>query len=95
VIEVESISDSVKKNVLDLQYNKYLQYYNTSIIILFTYVIGAGIALLTEQLNLTDHKQVLSLGLISTVIIAICILSMLYFKNHQQNILYAIKKLKL
>ena len=92
---MEEISDPVKKNLLDLQYNKYLQYYNTSIIILFTYFIGVGITFLTEQVNLNDPRQFMSLSVISTAIIAVSILSMLYFKNHQQNILDEIKKLRL
>ncbi len=92
---MEEISDSIKKNLLDLQYSKYLQYYNTTIIILFTYFIGVGIAFLTKQINFNDPKQSLSLALISTPIIAACILSMLYFKNHKQNIFEEIKKLNL
>ncbi len=87
--------DQVKKNLLDLQYNKYLQYYNTSIIILFTYFIGAGIAFITKQINISEPKQFLSLMVMSISITVLIILSMLHFKNHQQNILDEIKKLKI
>lgn len=89
------LSDKVKKNLLDLQYNKYLQYYNTSIIILFTYFIGVGIAFITKQIDIGEPRQFLSLMVISISITVLIILSMLRFKNHQQNILDEIKNLKI
>ena len=57
----KEIGESVKKNILDLQYNKYLQYYNTSVIVLFTYFIGIGVALITEQVDFREGKQLLLL----------------------------------
>lgn len=89
------LSDRVKKNLLDLQYNKYLQYYTTSIIILFTYFIGLGIAFITKQIDIGEPRQFLSLMVISISITVLIILSMLRFKNHQQNILDEIKNLKI
>ena len=89
------ISDKVKKNLLDLQYNKYLQYYNTSIIILFTYFIGVGIAFITKQIDIGEPRQFLSLSVMSISIAVLVILSMLRFKNHQQNILDEIKSLNI
>lgn len=89
------LSDKVKKNLLDLQYNKYLQYYNTSIIILFTYFIGVGIAFITKQIDIGEPRQFLSLMVMSISIAVLIILSMLRFKNHQQNILDEIKSLKI
>jgi len=92
---MEEIPDLVKKNLLDLHYNKYLQYYNTSIIILFTYFIGVGIAILTKQINISEPEQFLSLIVLSISITVLIILFMLRFRSHQQNILDEIKKLKL
>ena len=89
------LSDKVKKNLLDLQYNKYLQYYNTSIIILFTFFIGVGIAFITKQIDISEPRQFLSLSVISISITVLIILSMLRFKSHQQNILDEIKNLKI
>ncbi len=89
------LSEKVKKNLLDLQYNKYIQYYNTSIIILFTYFIGVAIAFVTRQININASSQFLVLGLISITVITIVILSMLYFKNNQKNILDEIKNLNI
>ncbi|MBI4983125.1 hypothetical protein HZC32_00570 [Candidatus Woesearchaeota archaeon] len=89
------ISDKVKKNLLDLQYNKYLQYYNTAIIILFTYFIGVFIAFITKQIDISKPGQFLSLSVISISTTVLIILFMLRFKSHQQNILGEIKNLKI
>ena len=43
-----------KKNILDLQFQKYLTTASTSLIIVFTYFIGVGIAILTKQIKLDD-----------------------------------------
>ena len=45
-----------KKNVLDLQFQKYLVIASTSVIIAFTYAIGVGIAVFTKQIILDDVK---------------------------------------
>ena len=47
----------IKKNLLDLKYSKYLQYYNTMMILLFTYFIAIIIAFVTRQLIFSniDH----------------------------------------
>ena len=89
------LSDKVKKNLLDLQYNKYLQYYTTSIIILFTFFIGVSLAFITKQIDMSEPKQFLSLSVISISATVLIILSMLHFKSHQQNILDEIKNLKI
>lgn len=91
----DDLPDRVKKNLLDLQYNKYLQYYNTSIILLFTYFIGVGIAFITKQIDISDPRQFLSLSVVSASVTVLIILFMLNFKNHQQNILTEIKRLKI
>ena len=87
--------DKVKKNLLDLQYNKYLQYYNTSIIVLFTYAIGVGISFMTKQINYKILNQLLLVEFISIVVICIIILWMLNCRWHMGNILNEIKKLDL
>ena len=89
------LNDKIKKNLLDLQYNKYLQYYNTSIIVLFTYFIGAAIALLTRQIDYTSQKQMLLLGIISIPVITVCVLLMLKFRNHLKNIFLELRKLNI
>ena len=89
------LNDGIKKNLLDLEYNKYLQYYNTSIILLFTYLIGTSIAFITKQIDHADPKQLLLVSLIYIGFIGIVIIFMLNFKEHLNNIPKEINKLKL
>ena len=89
------LSEKVKKNLLDLQYNKYLQYYNTSIILLFTYFIGVAIAFLTKQVLVSNASQLFLVSIITIIVTSFILLLMLYFKNHQENIFEEIKKLEL
>lgn len=88
-----AIPDSIKKNILDLQYNKYLQYHNTAIIILFTYFIGVGIGFITKQIDTSDPAQLLTVAGISSLALVLILLSMLRFLKHQKNILKEIRKL--
>ena len=82
-----------KKNVLDLQFQKYLTLASTSIIIMFTYLIGVGIAILTKQVNLKDFIVMGILFVISIGILGIC--SALFFKAlfHLKNIPEALKEI--
>ncbi len=91
----DSLPDKVKKNLLDLQYNRYLQSYNTSIIVLFTFLIGIGIAFITKQIDYTSFNQMLAVATITIAVVAVIVLLMLQFKGHMSNILQEIKKLKL
>jgi len=78
-----------------LQYNRYLQSYNTSIIVLFTFLIGIGIAFITKQIDYTSFNQMLAVATITIAVVAVIVLLMLQFKGHMSNILQEIKKLKL
>ncbi len=92
---VKRLSDKIKKNLLDLEYNKYLQYYNTSIILLFTYVIGLSIAFITKQINYKDPKQLLLVALISIGFLGIITILILRFKDNLIRIPNQLRKLKL
>ncbi|MFH0978689.1 MAG: hypothetical protein V1837_05285 [Candidatus Woesearchaeota archaeon] len=92
---MNQLSDRVKKNLLDLHYNKYLQFYTTSIIILFTYAIGVGIAFITKQVNYQNLSQILLVGSISVVVISTIVLLMKKQKVHMANILREIRELRL
>ena len=46
----------IKKNLLDLEMQKYLQLTSTSIIILFSYFIGVFIVFITDQINFTNQN---------------------------------------
>ena len=89
------ITDKIKKNLLDLHYTKYLQYYNTSIIILFTYFIGIAIAFITKQINYKSTSHIMLVVIISIIIVAIITIFMLKFREHLTNILQEVRKLKL
>jgi low affinity Fe/Cu permease len=89
------LSENVKKNILDLNYNKYLQYYNTTIILLFTYIIGIAITVITKQFDYKDTKQLLVVVIISIALISIFVLLLLSFKKHMRNVLKEFKKLDL
>ncbi len=88
-------TEPVKKNLLDLQYNKYLQYYTTSVILLFTFLIGVVIAFFTKQLSLVDMRQMLLVGVFSIIVLGVISSCMLYFRSHQEKIIEEIKKLNL
>lgn len=89
------LSDKIKKNLLDLQYSRYLQYYNTSIIILSTYIIGVIIGFVTKQIDYKNEGQLVLVGLISVGVVTFILLLMLRFKDHQEKIISEVKKLNL
>ncbi len=88
-----AIPDKIKKNILDLNYNKYLQYYNTSIIIVFTYIVGILIALITKQIDYSSSTQLLVLCAVSTIFGSAMVLLLFRWKRHMLNILRDIKGL--
>ena len=85
--------DLKRKNVLDLQFQKYLTIASTSIIIAFTYFVGVGIAILTKQVNLSDFISAGVLMVISLGILGIC--SSLFFNAvfHLRNIPKVVKEI--
>lgn len=61
----------LQKNILDLEYHTTLQYFTTTIILVFTYLVGLVIAFLTAQVTYTDAQQVsyiffITLGVLGT-----------------------------
>ncbi len=85
--------DLKRKNILDLQFQKYLTIASTSIIIAFTYFVGVGISILTKQVNLSDFISVGVLMVISLGILGIC--SSLFFNAvfHLRNIPKVVKEI--
>lgn len=88
-----AISNKIKKNLLDLNYNKYLQYYNTAIILLFTYLTAISIVFLTRQIDFGSSIQLLVAVSLSFFVISILILFPLHFKEHLKKITKEIRKL--
>ncbi|MBU1204225.1 MAG: hypothetical protein KKG60_04120 [Nanoarchaeota archaeon] len=85
----------IKKNLLGLEYNTNLQYYNTLLIILFTYFIGVGIAFITKQI---DFNSNIRLGILSGVSILVLFGVMFFlsrFRRRLKQIRKEIQKLEL
>jgi len=83
----------IKKNLLDLEYNKYLQYFNTSIILLFTYFIGISIAVFTKQLDYNNWNRLVSVLVLSSIFLCTSFGFMLHFKYALVEIESEIKRL--
>lgn len=91
----KKLTGKIKKNLFDLEYTKYLQYYNTSIILLFTYIVGIFIAFITKQIDYRNPKQLLFIAPISTAFIVVITILMLNFREKLTKITKEVKKLKL
>lgn len=85
----------IKKNLLDLKYNRYLQYLNTAIILLFTYFIGIAITFITGQVDYKKGGQLLLIALISIGVISAIIILVLNFKKNLLAITKEIQDIKL
>ncbi len=75
-----------RKNVLDLQFQKYLIIASTSVIIAFTYTIGVGIALFTEQIKLNNFVSMGALSVISVGVLGTCATLFFNAAHHLKNI---------
>lgn len=95
MIKMTEPPEQVKKNILDLHYTKYLQYFNTLLIIIFTYFIGLAIAIFTKQVNIIDGRHLTSLMFLSGIFFGITVPLLLLFKSRMKNIVEEVKKLKI
>ena len=86
-------SDEVKKNLLDLSYNKYLQYFTTVIVLIFTYITGIFIAFFTKQIDYKNGTQLLLIFFISTIFLMSSAVTLIIFKNKLKIIFIEIGKL--
>ncbi|MEK6948213.1 MAG: hypothetical protein AABX19_03125 [Nanoarchaeota archaeon] len=84
---------NIKKNILDLEYNKNLQYYNTVIIIISTYIVGVMISLITKQVDYTSLKDFSILSVISSFFIIVNVIFLMKFKERLNKIIEEIKDL--
>lgn len=89
----ENISKITQKNLLDLAYQKYLQYLNASIVILFTYLLGLMIALFANQINYNNLWQLLSLFLVTSLIVSSLLVLIAKFKRQLSYITQKIREL--
>jgi NADH:ubiquinone oxidoreductase subunit B-like Fe-S oxidoreductase len=89
----EQLSQQTKKNVLDLAFEKNLQFYTTAIIFMMTFAVGVFIALVTKQVSVYDTNQMSVLIIVSIGFYILTGLLLLNFKKHIKRIPEEIKKI--
>ena len=82
-----------RKNVLDLYYQKYLILASTSIILAFSYFIGVGLAVVTNQIDLNNYLIVIYVIVISFIVWGFCFVCLYYALNHLRRIPKVIMKI--
>ena len=82
-----------KKNILDLQFQKYLTIASTSIIIVFTYFIGIGIAIFSKQIKLDDFISMGAVFVISAGVLGVCSIFFFNAVFHLKNIPEVLKNI--
>lgn len=85
--------DDVRIILLELNFNKYLQYKITTFLVLFTYIIALTIPFLTKQLRFSNLSDMLFIIIITSVVFIPIILLLNEFNYHLKRILEEIKKL--
>lgn len=89
------ISNNVKKNLFDLDYNKNLQNFNTCVILLFTYFLGIIAGFITGEIDYKNYNPILILILISSLILITLTFLMINFTNKMKVIYKKISLLDL
>ncbi|MBI4439988.1 hypothetical protein HY638_03370 [Candidatus Woesearchaeota archaeon] len=82
-----------KKNILDLQHSRNLQYLNTAFISLFTYVIGIVIGFVTNEISYRNPEQVMMTAIISAIVVSAFLLIIQRYRTRLYRILKAIDEL--
>ena len=89
------MSDQKKKNKYDLDYNKYCQFFNTTIIILATFFIGFLLSILTKQIEIGVNTPFIFVISTFIVILSISVYFLIEFYNKMKEIMGNIDKLKI
>jgi len=79
-----NISDNLKKNLLDLEYNKNLQYFNTCLVII-----------LSRQVDISNFLQLVILIIFTLVFLLIMFYFLIDLKTALNRIVKEIKELKI
>jgi len=80
----------IKKNLLDLKYNKYLQYYNTAIITLVTYIITIFIAAITGQIHYGN--VIFIIAIIFSILIILLLFGLI--SRYKKNLTFILKQIQ-
>jgi len=60
---------SYKKNILDLQFSKHLQYKSTAAVVLLSYVITLSVTIVTQPAVLSSLLSLIALLIISVLVV--------------------------
>lgn len=91
----KNLSDPIKKSLLQLAYSRYLQFFNTTIIIGFSFFIGIIIAFLTNQLDYQNVNHWILVGFISSIVFFFVLIFGNKFYTHLETMKEEVKKLKI
>ena len=83
----------IRKNLLDMHFSKNLQYLNTTIILLFTYLIGIVIGFITKQIDYLDSQQLYTVSITSIIVITVISNLILRFNGQLKKTAFEIKNL--
>ena len=87
------MNSKIKKNLLDLEYNKYLQIYTTNIVIFITLFVGLIIALISNQIDFTNFVDIIIFLSISCFLLSFNVAFMIRARNKLDQIPKEIMKL--
>jgi len=88
------MSDVKKKNKCDLNYNRYCQYFNTTIIILVTVFIGIVLVVLTEQIKISMNLPFVFVSSLFSTVLLFSVFFLINFHNKMKRIMKEIDKLR-
>ena len=89
------IKPTINKNLLDLNYNRQLQYLNVTLLIAFAYIIAVAIAIFTKQINIKIISQLSFVLVISLIALIISSVNILGINTKLSSIKKQIKQLDL
>lgn len=83
-----------RKNLLDLHYQRYLQYKIVTLIVMFAYFTAVILGFFTKQLKMTDKVDLIFVGIFSVIMIVLGYLFLNEFNYHLKRIPKEMKKLR-
>lgn len=84
----------LRKNILDAELHKNLIIASTSAIIIFTYIIGLTIAMLSKQINTNNLNQLITILSLTSILISIVLYFFIDSILKIKRVIKALKKLK-
>ena len=88
------MNEKIKKNILDLTFQKYLVIASTSIVLIFTYFIALSIAFITRQIELTSFSIMFRIFILSSAVLSSFLFMFFKSTKNLKKIIETIKILK-